>query len=55
MVKILTFFSALVLLSYYLTNTALFFPLDLIRGFNTAIGYFFVIAGIGLTIWLMGD
>ena len=55
MVKILTFFLALVLLSYYLTNTFVFFPLDLIRGLNAAFGYVVLIVGMGLTIWLMGD
>ena len=55
MVKILTFFLGLVILSYYLTNLLLFFPLDLVKSLNSALGYLIVAFGVALTIWLMGD
>jgi len=55
MVKILTFFLGLVLLSYYITNVVLFLPLDLIKSLNSAFGYVALIFGVALTIWLMGD
>lgn len=38
-----------------MTNTVIFFPLDLFRGLNDAFGYIVLTFGIGLTIWLMGD
>jgi len=55
MVKILTFFLGLVLLSYYITNVVVFSPLELIKTLNSAFGYVAIIFGIALTIWLMGD
>jgi len=55
MVKILTFFLFLVLLSYYLTDTLLFFPLDLVKSLNSIFGYGLLIFTIAAVTWLMGD
>ena len=55
MTKILTFFLALVILSYYLTNVLLFFPLDLLKNLNSLLGYVAAAIGIAITVWLMGD
>ena len=55
MVKILTFFFIFVLLSYSLTSTLLFFPLDLVKSLNSIFGYGTLIVAVTVVTWLMGD
>lgn len=55
MIKILTFFLALVLLSYYLTNAVLFVPLDALKSLESVFSYVVLALGIAIVVWLMGD
>jgi hypothetical protein len=55
MVKILIFFVLLVLCSYGLTSVLVFFPLDLIKNLESALGYVPIAVGILLLLWIMGD